>query len=57
MVVSQEILDTFIYEVLSNSFAVSDPLDHNHLIGYYSTRAKAEKALTEWINKEKIDFE
>jgi hypothetical protein len=57
MVVSQEILDTFIYEVLSNSFAVTDPLDHNDLIGYYSTRAKAEKALTEWINKEKIDFE
>jgi hypothetical protein len=57
MVVSQEILDTFIYEVLSNSFAVSDPLDQDSLIGYYSTRAKAEKALTEWINKEKIDFE
>jgi hypothetical protein len=57
MVVSQEILDTFIYEVLSNSFSVSDPLDQDSLIGYYSTRAKAEKALTEWINKEKIDFE
>ena len=57
MVVSQEILDTFIYEVLSNSFAVSDLLDQDSLIGNYSTRAKAEKALTEWINKEKIDFE
>jgi hypothetical protein len=57
MVVSQEILDTFIYEVLSNSFSVTDPLDQDSLIGYYSTRAKAEKALTEWINKEKIDFE
>ena len=57
MVVSQEILDTFIYQVLSNSFAVSDPLHQHSLIGYYSTRAKAEKALTEWINKEKIDFE
>ena len=57
MVVSQEILDTFIYEVLSNSFTVTDPLDQDSLIGYYSTRAKAEKALTEWINKEKIDFE
>ena len=57
MVISQEILDTFIYEVLSNSFSVTDPLDHNHLIGYYSSRVEAEKALIEWINKENIDFE
>jgi len=57
MVVSQEILDTFIYEVLSNSFAVSNPLDQTRLIGYYGTKAKAEKALINWIDKENIDFE
>jgi hypothetical protein len=57
MLVSQEILDTFVYKTLAGSFTVTDPLDQDSLIGYYSTRAKAEKALTEWINKEKIDFE
>ena len=56
MIANQEILDTFIYEVLNNTFAVTDPLEHDSLIGYYSTRAEAEAALTEWINNEKISF-
>jgi hypothetical protein len=55
--VTQEILDTFIYETLAGSFVAMDPVSHDEIIGYYQTRAEAEKAFVEYLEKEGIIFE
>jgi hypothetical protein len=55
--ITQEILDTFIYETLAGSFFAMDPTDTDSIIGYYQTREKAEKAFTEYVEKEGIVFE
>lgn len=54
--ISQEILDTFVYETLDGKFGVNDPLEYDTIIGYYDTKIEAENALKEHIVKEKIEF-
>ena len=55
--ITQEILDTFIYETLAGSFVAMDPTAHDEIIGLYSTQEDAELAFKEYVEKEKITFE
>jgi hypothetical protein len=55
--VSQEILDTFVYQTNNGRFGVSDPTEFDQVIGYYNTKIEAENALKEFITREKIEFE
>ena len=55
--VSQEILDTFVYQTYGGQFGVSDPTEFDQVIGYYNTKIEAENALIELITREKIEFE
>jgi hypothetical protein len=55
--VSQEILDTFIQEIMDGKFAVNDPTDFDQVIGNFNTKIEAENALKEYIVIQKIEFE
>ena len=55
--VSQEILNTFIYETLNGEFGVSDPIEFDQTIGIFATKIEAENALKEYIVREQITFE
>ena len=55
--VSQQILDTFIYETLNGQFGVSDPTEFDQTIGVFVTKIEAENALKEYIIREQITFE
>ena len=56
--VQKEILDTFIFDTIEGEkFGVNDPLTHDEIIGYYSTREEAEEAFNQYVEKEGIIFE
>jgi hypothetical protein len=55
--ITQEILNTFIYETLDGKFAVSDPTEFDQIIGYYDNKIEAENALKEYVIREQIVFE
>jgi len=55
--ITQEILDTFVYETLNGKFAVNDPTDFDQVIGNFNTKIEAENALKEYIVIQKIEFE
>lgn len=58
--ITQEILDTFIFDTVGGTkvlVGVIDPLAHDEIIGYYSTREEAKKAFREYVEKEGIIFE
>jgi len=55
--ITQEILNTFVYKTLDGKFAVSDPTEFDQVIGYYDTMIEAENAFKEFITKEQIVFE
>jgi hypothetical protein len=55
--ISQQILDTFVFETLNGQFGVSDPTEFDQVIGYYNTKIEAENALKEYITREEIIFE
>lgn len=55
--ITQEILNTFIYETLDGKFAVSDPTEFDQIIGYYDNKIEAENAFKEYITREQIVFE
>ena len=57
--ITQEILNTFVYETLSGKFMVSDPLEFDQTIegGPFETRELAESALIKYIKENEIEFE
>ncbi len=56
--VTQEILNTFIFGTIGEEkFGVNDPIAHDEIIGYYPTRAEAEDAFKQYVEKEGIIFE
>jgi hypothetical protein len=56
--ITQEILDTFVFETIGGEkFGVNDPLVHDEIIGYYPTKAEAEQAFRDYVEKEGIIFE
>ena len=56
--VAQQILDTFVFSTIGGEkFGVNDPMSHDEIIGYYPTKEEAEKALIDYIKRERIIFE
>jgi hypothetical protein len=55
--VTQEILDTFVFFATRGKFGVNDPIAHDEIIGYYPTREEAEKAFIEYVENQGIIFE
>ena len=55
--ITQEILDTFVYETPAGSFIVIDPTEQDGAIGFYPTKEAAEEALKQYVEKEGIIFE
>ncbi len=56
--ITQEILDTFVFETIGGEkFGVNDPLVHDEIIGYYPTKAEAEQAFRDYVEKEGVIFE
>lgn len=58
-VIAPEILETFIYKTLLGEFMVSDPLEFDQPIpgGPFETREAAEKAFTDYVIQNDIEFE
>lgn len=56
--ISPEILETFIYETMLGQFTVIDPLEFDQPIpgGPFETREAAEKAFTEYVIQNEIEF-
>ena len=55
--ITQEILDTFIYETPAGSFVAIDPTEPDGSIGYYQTKEEAVDGFKQYIEKEGIIFE
>jgi hypothetical protein len=55
--ITQEILDTFVYETPAGSFIVIDPTEQDGAIGFYPTKEVAEGAFKQYIENEGIIFE
>ena len=55
--VTQEILDTFVYETPAGSFVAINPTEHDAIIVYCATMEEAIKAFIEYVEKEGIIFE
>jgi hypothetical protein len=55
--ITQEILDTFVYETKAGSFVAINPTEHDSIIGYHTTKEEAEDAFKQYVDKEGIIFE
>jgi hypothetical protein len=55
--ITQEILDTFVYETPAGSFVAINPIEHDAIIVYCKTREEAEKAFIEYVETQGIIFE
>jgi len=55
--ITQEILDSFVYETLAGSFVAIDPTEHDAIIGYHPTKEEAVEAFKQYVDKEGIIFE
>lgn len=57
--ITQEILESFVYETLNGKFEVTDPTEFNQVLigGPFETKKAAEAAFTEFIEKNSIEFE
>jgi hypothetical protein len=57
--ITQEILDSFIYETLNGEFEVTDPTEFDQILvgGPFATKKAAEAAFIEFIEKNSIEFE
>jgi hypothetical protein len=56
--ITQEILDSFIYETLNGEFEVTDPTAFDQILvdGPFTTKKAAEAAFIEFIEKNSIEF-
>jgi hypothetical protein len=55
--ITQEILDTFIYQTKNGEFGVTEPVELDSILGMYKTYEEAEKKFREYVEKENIIFE
>jgi hypothetical protein len=57
--VTEKIIDSFVYETMEGQFMVTDPTEFDQVIpgSPWSTKEDAEKALINFINENKITFE
>ena len=57
--ITQKILDTFVYQTINGDFLATDPMEFDQVVpgGPWATREEAEVALTEYINNNGITFE
>ena len=57
--ITQEILDSFVYETLNGEFEVTDPteFDQTLISGPFETKKAAEAALIKFVEKNSIAFE
>jgi hypothetical protein len=57
--ITQEILNSFIYETLDGQFMVTDPTEFDQVIpgGPWSTREEAEQAFNNYVQEKEIIFE
>ena len=54
---TQEIIDTFIYETMNGSFGVIDPTASDEIVGIFGSREAAEKAFIDFVETQGIVFE
>jgi len=56
--ITQEILNTFVYETLLGQFMVSDPLEFDQNIpgGPFDSREEAEAAFKQYVAENEIQF-
>lgn len=59
MNITEEIVNSFVYETMSGQFMVTDPIEFDQTIpgGPWNTREAAEQAFTTYINENEITFE
>jgi hypothetical protein len=59
MNITEEIVNSFVYETMDGQFMVTDPTEFDQVIpgGPWNTREEAEKAFTNYINENQITFE
>jgi hypothetical protein len=55
--ITQEILDTFIYQTKNGECGVTEPVELDSILGLYDTYEDAEKKFREYVEKENIIFE
>jgi hypothetical protein len=57
--ITQEILDSFVYETLNGEFEVTDPTEFDQILvaGPFKTKKAAEAAFLEFVEKNSIEFE
>jgi hypothetical protein len=57
--ITQEILDSFVYETLSGEWNVTDPTEFDQVLvaGPFKTKEAAEAALIEYVKVNEITFE
>jgi hypothetical protein len=59
MNITEEIVNSFVYETTDGQFMVTDPTEFYQVIpgGPWSAREEAEQAFTNYINENEITFE
>lgn len=57
--ITQKILDTFVYQTMNGDFLATDPMEFDQVVpgGPWSTREEAEAAFTEYVENKGIIFE
>lgn len=57
--ITQEILDSFVYETLTGKFEVTDPTEFDQILvgGPFETKKAAEAAFIEFVNTNSIEFQ
>ena len=59
MNITEEIVNSFVYETMDGQFMVTDPTEFDQTIpgGPWGTREEAEQAFTNYVNENEIEFE
>ena len=57
--ITQEILDSFVYETVSGQFEVTDPTEFDQTLigGPFETKKAAEAAFIKFVEDHQIEFE
>lgn len=57
--ITQEIMDTFVYETANHQFMVADPTEFDQEIpgGPWNNKKEAEQAFVSFVNENEIIFE
>jgi hypothetical protein len=59
MNITEEIVNSFVYETMDGQFMVTDPTEFNQIIpgGPWNTKEEAEQAFKNYVNENEIEFE